>query len=263
MLAGLTTVNVELTSRCNKSCWCCGRRKLEQQCPELVEYGDMELVLLNKIATQLPDGIVVQLHNNGEPLLYPYLREALDAFKGKVRCFDTNGKLLKEKSDTIIGNMESIAVSVIESDEEKEAKYQMFQLREFRQLKGKHSPFVVVRALGNVNTGRYVGLCDLIVTRAIHHPMGSFQYKRIPPKPEIGICLESLNHLAIDRYGNVSMCVRFDPHGDNKIGDVNTQTLDEIWNGNKRTERLQKHISGQRSKDEFCSKCDYWGIPTG
>ena len=28
---GLTTVNVELTSRCNKSCWMCGRRKVDAE----------------------------------------------------------------------------------------------------------------------------------------------------------------------------------------------------------------------------------------
>jgi len=39
---GLTTVNVELTTMCNKNCWMCGRRKIDKEYPEIaMEYGDM------------------------------------------------------------------------------------------------------------------------------------------------------------------------------------------------------------------------------
>ena len=58
---GLTTVNVELTSRCNKNCWMCGRRKIDREYPEIaLKYGDMDFELVKKIAKQLPAGIVVQ-----------------------------------------------------------------------------------------------------------------------------------------------------------------------------------------------------------
>ena len=63
---GLSTVNIELTSRCNKSCWMCGRRKIDREYPEIaMDYGDMDFSLVKKIAKQLPEGIVVQFHNNG------------------------------------------------------------------------------------------------------------------------------------------------------------------------------------------------------
>ena len=91
---GLSTVNIELTSRCNKSCWCCGRRKIDKDYPEIaMNYGDMDFELVKKIEKQLPNDIVIQFHNNGEPMLYPRLKEALQLFKGRIRQFDTNGKL--------------------------------------------------------------------------------------------------------------------------------------------------------------------------
>lgn len=43
-LNGLGTINIELTSRCNKNCWMCGRRKVDREYPELaLNYGDMVL----------------------------------------------------------------------------------------------------------------------------------------------------------------------------------------------------------------------------
>ena len=86
MLDGLSTVNIELTSRCNKCCWMCGRRKVDRLYPELKKnYGDMDFKLLETIEEQLPDDIVIQFHNNGEPLLYPRLNDALKLFNNRIR----------------------------------------------------------------------------------------------------------------------------------------------------------------------------------
>ena len=57
---GLAIINIELTSLCNKSCWMCGRGRIEKEYPELVtEDGHMDLNLLKNIAAQLPSNIVV------------------------------------------------------------------------------------------------------------------------------------------------------------------------------------------------------------
>src|SRR3989338_8743152 len=102
---GLYCIHLELTSRCNKDCWMCGRRKLDKDYPEITtNYGDMDFGLVKKIAEQLPEGIVVQFHNNGEPLLYPKFGEAVRLFENQIKCTDTNGKLLLKKADEIIDN---------------------------------------------------------------------------------------------------------------------------------------------------------------
>src|SRR3990167_8779999 len=84
---GLSTVNVELTSRCNKKCWMCGRRKVDREYPQIaMKYGDMNFELAKSIAGQLQEGIVIQLHDNGEPLLYPRFGEAIGLFNRQIRC---------------------------------------------------------------------------------------------------------------------------------------------------------------------------------
>jgi len=80
--------------------------------------------------------------------------------------------------------------------------------------------------------------------------------------PEIGICLEILNHMAINRLGKVSICVRFDTKGLGIIGDAAVDLLLNIWNGPKRKEWVQYHIQDRRNKILLCSYCDFWGVPT-
>ena len=239
-LHGLSSINLELTSRCNKSCWMCGRRKVEG------DYGDMDFALVEKIADQIPPNVVVQFHNNGEPLLYPRFGEAVRMFDQCIRCVDTNGKLLLEKSQEIIGNLHSITISVIENDPEGDEQYEI--VKNFLEIHPwGDNPLVVLRLLGNVDSTRWETLGCLIARRTLHSPMGSFEYKTPRVVPEIGFCLEVLHHLSIDRFGNVSPCVRFDPKGIGIIGNVNDDPLEEIWD---------------RQHTPLCDECDYWGIPS-
>ncbi len=258
----LTTINIELTSRCNKNCWMCGRRKVERDYPELaLKYGDMDFSLVEEISNQLPSGIVVQFHDNGEPLLYPRFEEAIGLFNRQIRCMDTNGLLLVNESVGIIDNLDTITISVFEGDPEADEQY--YTLKDFLEIKGKTKPNVIVRCLGAVGTTRYRELGCIIAKRVLHSPMGSFKYKKEPTIPEIGICLDALNHLVIKHDGRVSMCVRFDPKGLGVIGNCKTTSLRNIWNGNTRKERVNLHIGGKRQEVPLCDTCEYWGVPTG
>ena len=136
-------------------------------------------------------------------------------------------------------------------------------IREFIKIKKDRKPNVIIRCLGKVDLERYKNLGCIIATRILHSPMGSFGYKKNPTVPEIGICLDMLNHLVIRHDGKVSICVRFDPKGLGIIGDCTRESLINIWNGSKRKKWLQYHVEGMRSKIPLCSHCDFWGVPTG
>ena len=253
---------MELTSRCNKNCWMCGRRKVGRDFPEIaMNYGDMDFELVKKIAKQLPDGIVVQFHNNGEPLLYPKFGEAVRLFEGQIKCVDTNAKLIAEKAEEIIDNLDTVTVSVIENDPDGNEQYAL--VRKFLKIKGKRKPRMIYRCLGDVDTQRWGELEGIVATRTLHNPLGSFKYKQSPTVPEIGICLEILNHMAINSFGKVSVCVRFDPKGLGIIGDANSTPLADVWSSLRIKEWIKHHLEGDRSKIPLCSHCDYWGVPTG
>ena len=261
-LYGLTTVNVELTSRCNKNCWMCGRRRIDREFPEIVmNYGDMDFDLVRTIARQLPPNIVVQLHNNGEPLLYPRFRDAASLFANQIKCIDTNGKLLLEKIDEVIDVIDTLAISVIEGDEEADEQYEI--IGKFLEIKKDRKPFTLLRINGAVDTSRYERFGLIMARRALHASLGSFNYvKTSPTIPEIGICLDFLNHLAINKDGEASICVRFDPKRLGVIGDARKESLNDIWNGEKRMTWMALHKRGRRDLVPLCSYCQFWGVPT-
>jgi MoaA/NifB/PqqE/SkfB family radical SAM enzyme len=261
-LYGLGCINVELTSRCNKKCWICGRRKVDKEYPELaMAYGDMDFNLVRKIADQLPANIVVQFHRDGEALLYPRFGEAVSLFKKQIKNIVTNGKLIVEKADEIIGNLDTISISIFENDDE--ADEQLKLIKEFLKIKADKKPFTSLRLIGDVDPDKYKDLGALIIKRVLHSQMGSFNYrKKDPTIPEIGICWDFLHHLCISREGKASICVRFDPKGLGVIGDVNNQSMEEIWNCKKRMEWLEYHKEGRRDKIPLCSYCHFWGVPT-
>lgn len=282
-MIGLTTVNIELTNRCNKSCWMCGRRRMEKEHPDLCKWDDMDLELALNIVQQLPEGIIIQFHDNGEPLLYPYLSEILSWSYKQIRCFDTNGKLLLERANEIIHKMESLTISVIENDPEQDEQYEI--VKKFLEIKKDRKPFMIYRLLGNVaitpdkeaiaNGGkgyfiddkrkdRWYKLPGIVATRVLHSPYGSYNYEKEVTIPEVGFCWEVLSHMVINVEGLVSICVRFDPLKELVIGNCKKEKLVDIWNGEKRLNILKKHIDGKRNELPYCGKkCHYWGIPRG
>lgn len=241
----------------------CGRRKVERERPErAIAYGDMDFEMVKEIEAQLPHGIVVQFHKDGEALLYPKFGEAVSLFKGRIRNIVTNGKLLVEKANEIIDNLETISVSIIENDPEGEEQLEI--IRKFLEIKGNNrKPAVSLRFVGDINESKYKSLGLLVVRRQLHSPLGSFAYKKKPPTvPEIGICMDFLSHPTISREGDFSICVRFDIEKSGVIGNIKNNSIYDIWNSSIRRQWLQYHIEGRRDKIPLCAKCEYWGVPT-
>jgi hypothetical protein len=264
-LNGLTQINVEFTSRCSKNCWHCGRRERDRL-HGIENYGDMDIALIQRIAAQVPEGITIATHNNGESMLHPRFGDGVALFKDKG-CFVytvTNGKHLIEKYDQIVNNLDAVSISVIENDEETERSFQFETLREFLAKKGNRKPFVTLRFVGNLeNEEEYLELGLIVVRRTIHQPKGSVGYRKHATIPECGVCWDFMTRLAIDRFGYVSCCVRFDPEGQLRLGNLDLMTLEECWTSIKRTNMRNLHVSGKRNIIPYCGdKCEFWGVPT-
>ena len=150
MLNGLSQINIELTSRCDKACSFCGHQ--DPKINKNLKFGDIDDKLLWKLSRELPENITVQFHRDGEPLVHPDLVYALRLFKKQITSIVTNGNKLSEKADEIIENCDTVTVSVFRADEQEE--YQLASLKEFLKIKGDRRPNVLIKIVGNIETSR-------------------------------------------------------------------------------------------------------------
>ena len=101
-----------------------------------------------------------------------------------------------------------------------------------------------------------------VIRRALHFPSGNSKYSHaVPPVPEAGICWDFLSHPSIDWQGNVFICNRLDTENKGLLGNLEENTLDELWNGPIRTDWLHHHLKGHRDRVPACKNCLFYGIP--
>jgi len=265
MLTGLSAINLELSSRCDKQVHCsfCGHQKKEINTSLI--YGDMTLLMLEDIRNELSPGVDIYFHRSGEPTAYPFLKSALDLFKGFLTTIVTHGETLGDLADSIIGRCTTVTVSAFRGDKDDDKQYQ--SVKTFLKRKGIQSPQVFVKWVGDEDAERRLDfeiLGATIIRRLIHVPHGTFKHAHQKPTiPENGVCWDVLHHPSIDWQGNVYLCNRLDPKQELWIGNLNEQSLDAIWNGPVRQLAVGHHMKGQRERaNARCADCDYYGIPT-
>ena len=113
MLTGLSQLNIELSSRCDKKtlCFMCGHQ--DRNTNANLKFGDMKYGLLAHLANQVEPPTVISFHRDGDPLVYPELGMALDLFRGFPTSIVTHGEALGARADDIIDNCTSVTVSII------------------------------------------------------------------------------------------------------------------------------------------------------
>ncbi len=263
-LNGLSQINIELTSKCSKRTLCsmCAHQNPEKH--PYLKFGDMDFELLKSIRGQLEPGPSIEYHRDGDSVDYPRLGEALDLFDGFITVLVTHGERLAEKADEIINRCISVCVSVLWTDPDYEIQFE--SVRKFLEKKGDRSPQVIIKFVGAApKPNPYLDLPVRMTSRALHIPDGNWKYahNKFPLMPESGICADFLGRPVIDWQGRVFQCVKFDPNSSGLLGDLNTSTLEELWNSPKRMEWLDAHKRGRRDQAApLCKNCLYFGVPS-
>lgn len=80
---------------------------------------------------------------------------------------------------------------------------------------------------------------------------GSMWALRVPLQ---GACDRALNQIMVLQDGRVSLCC-FDAEGREILGDLNHQSIKEVFNGPKATAIREAHYSGRRNDVEICAQC--------
>lgn len=268
MLSGLSQINIELTSRCDKHTLCafCGHQDAAIH-PNL-QFGEMSTNLLWDLGAELkPLGkhLVVQFHRDGDPLAVSYpLPYAVGAFQANIRSIVTHGERLGERANEVMESCDSVCVSIFRADPDRDL--QLTALRDFLKIKGDKLPRVFLKVVGDMSDDElqpYLALELPVLRRSIHVPTGNSKYAhRLPLLPEHGICLDLLHHPSVAWDGRVYLCNRLDTHDLGLIGNLNEESLDAIWNGKLRASYIQAHIEGRRNDVPACRGCLFYGVPS-
>jgi hypothetical protein len=266
---------IENTNCCNAQCVMCPRDTLTRK------RGFMEFELFEKIMKELSGARrkpIVHLHGFGEPLLDPLLPERIALAKAcgiKHTYIVTNASLLfSETSRKIIdAGLDRMKISFCGTDEKSynatmrrlDFKVALQNIKDFMRIRNelhKRSPRLILQYLPQEATGarteEFQALWrslpdkisgDCMNLSALDNFGGGKSYNVIG-KRIVSVCFYPWSAMSVLYDGRaVTCCV--DYNGVQGIGDLNSQSLREIWNG--------PVLSAIRRN---FGKLDYRGFPT-
>lgn len=264
--------NIELTNACIMSCIMCPRRFMKRQ------VGFIKFDLFKKIINQL-DGYscAVWLHHFGESLLHPKLKQmiAYAKSKGIKTQLSINPVLLNEKNIEKIKNLDYLHISLDGSNEKtyqklrgKNANYKQAIIYIKHFLKLKHRPKTTIAIIRLKETeqeleefkqqwkGFDIEIKDFTTWDGSQSSITSLAskfseaYKKNLSYP----CLRPWHRFTILWDGKVVPCC-YDYDGKYILGDLETQTLEEIWNSSATLELRKQHITNNFSDNLLCKNC--------
>jgi MoaA/NifB/PqqE/SkfB family radical SAM enzyme len=270
----LAGIMIELVNRCNADCkMCCYGSMTRPQ-------GAMSIELFKRIvdqsrAARFP---VECLAGLGEPLLYPYLEEALKYFKAKgfgQGMVLTNGILLDDaRIGILVSHARAVRVSVLSTDP---AVYTALTRRDEHPRLCENVRSFIKRSAGSDVRIQIMGLSTRLNPRETveglrklfgEHSNVSYFIKaaqvpgpgsedlRIHPRPfDRRGCWNPHRLLAIMWNGDCLFCCFDTAAGQDRIGNIGETDLMRIWRG-ERAARLRRELrKGHLENLCFCARC--------
>ena len=234
-------VEIETVNRCNGDCGFCPVNRNQKQ----REYKKMDRELFEKIISQLEelnyDGLLA-LFSNNEPFLddriFEFAQYARTRLPQAYIYLYTNGKLLSvDKFKTIIEYLDFIQIDNYEPDlgkSEEICKIEKYVNE--RGVQQKYNYFEIDKNAIRLSRG------------------GTSPNLKVWYTSEVGCALPFVQ-MVIRPTGEVSLCCN-DALGKNTLGDVNRQTITEIW-FSERYNQIRKLISENRYNIATCRYCNY------
>jgi uncharacterized Fe-S cluster-containing radical SAM superfamily protein len=270
-----STILIENTNGCNARCVMCPRETLTRK------RGFMEFGLFEKIIGEVSNARrtpVVHLHGFGEPLLDESLPERIALAKArgiKHTYLVTNASLLFPETSRKIVNagLDTMKISFYGADEESyratmkglDFKVALRNIGEFARIRKalkKRTPKLILQYLpqevNEAKTKEFRSLWrsvldkkagDCLNCSSLHNYGGGRAYNRLGEKI-VSVCFYPWTALSVLCDGRAVTCC-MDYNGVQDVGDLNFQSVGEIWNG--------PALSAIRKK---FGKLDYSGFPT-
>lgn len=280
-------VYIEPTNICNLQCVMCPEGRMTKY----RKRTQMDMDLFEKILNQLKEikPLIVSFHLSGEPLLNKNLPLMVKKVKeiGIDTNFSSNGMLLdKETAEKLIDAQLDLIRIDFYSDKEKfeslrkGAKWETVrdnikQLIELKKEKKSHKPMILIQSLRFKNedptdNSEVENIKKIfpeldsgnVVVFEAHSFSGEFaddtkedeRFKVDRDPSKYYPCRHAWGGIAITCNGTVVPCCR-DILGSYVLGNVNENTIMEIWNGEKFTELRRLQAEGKYDQITLCKNC--------
>lgn len=270
-----THLEVEAASKCQMKCPMCWTTYMKENVK-----GIMKMDLYKKIVDEaaLNNVFSIKLSWRGEPMLNPNLIEMIKYAKNKgIKnvAFLTNAELLTEKKchEIIESECDWISISADGVDEIynkirfpakfEETVEKVKYLKKIRDEKKLKKPLIRVQSILTAvenNSDKFYKTWESIADKINIITDQLRDYDLNESKIEYNeyfMCPKPFQRLAIAHDGKVHQCVS-DYHGKNILGNVNHQSIKEVWDGdlNKKLRESFKNSTFLK-ENSACRQCAY------
>ncbi len=283
-------INVDPSDKCNFQCKFCptGDRVLMRNTPGR-NFGTMSLDLFKKIVDDICDFEqpikVLRLYKDGEPLLNKNFGEMIRYAKLK-KCCDrvdttTNASLLTpEKSLEIIdAGLDRINISIEGVDAHQYLNFSKFKIN-FEKLvenirffyEHRKNCEMIVKINGDILSleekdkfyAIFGDITDGIYIESIMSCWPEFELNDVQVNTEVGIYMQEIKEVLACPYVFYSFSINADGFASAcyldwarklVIGDVGTESVKEIWNGDKLRDLQKMFLKKERKTHSVCGEC--------
>jgi len=264
-----SVVSIENNLSCNGHCSFCIRKHITRK------KGVMSIELAQIIANQLTKDTVVILNSWNEPTITNNFEQFLKIFDKQQIMFYTNGSLLHRKS-CVTGNsliediaeskaIKAIYISFNGGNKDSYEKvmgidynnsfYNAMYLFDAVELK---IPIFITANVVEDNKASmkylyklfpYAGRIETHIPWDVRGLRGRQQ-----PIDKVKYCNRLDYYLSVAWDGKVQSCCN-SVNNEVVFGDLNIQTIEEVWNGKKAQEFRELHTTKKRSEIPLCERC--------
>jgi len=265
-------IRIEPTNICNANCIMCPREKMKRP------QGILDMDLYKSIVDQAVDAGAKQisLENYGEPFLDPYIFDRAEYAKSKnlETLTITNASLLDEgKCHKILNFFDVIRISIygmtketyerihrsLQFDKTQKNIDRLFAIhREAKESKTRIQAYFLLMEENKHEMrsflDKYENIASAVSIWKPHNWGDGRKYRKLLGK-KISCSRPLTGPLQVQWDGMVVPCC-FDYDSRMILGDLNKQTLAEVFRGQSYEELRQAHREGDFSKFPFCNVCD-------
>jgi radical SAM protein with 4Fe4S-binding SPASM domain len=255
------TVYVEPTNRCNLSCAFCPQ-SLEDYKERAGYWEHIDIDLYRKVITEIGEMNIksLKLYFFGEPLLHPKIGEIV--FLARQVCnrveLTTNGMPLTElrAQELIDAELDYLRVSIYDIDH---PELVVRNVRRLHELRGdRKKPFIYAKVFSAEEVEKIRPRYEEIVDEIGHEELHSIGSDLVQFGGHTGhqiACAYPFYNLVVKSNGDVvPCCVAWEKSL--VVGNVNDQTLAEIWAGEPLANIHRLHLAGRRKELAACHNCD-------